>query len=483
MRAPLFFTLACLWLSIPASAATYYVNTATGSGSTCSEASPCATVTAGQTAASAGDTVQVTGTITSAITLTKSGTAGNPITYRGHTGTCPTTANTDPWALMLGITTRPAPTTLTGAWTIQASYITVECFNIRPGGNTTNGVEVDGVNRDGVSFIDSRVDGWQASPVTGALGCNSGFEMDNDDVADADTMYAARLYLTGCRRGLQVVATNSLFELLEIYRPRTTAGDMDFTRVWGNGVTLRRLYMHEAAIADCLPDLDCHIDCLQRFSTSDNLAFTNITYDRNICFHSGQGIFVTNDDDAETSSDITITNSLFSRHHNGSLTQNWCMSFENTDNVALYHNACVYAGPIVFQDTSMNGIAKNNIIYLDEAGANAAIAAEEDSPTTATHNIIMKEGVTLTAVNLSGLEDVMENNLVNVDPLLTSLGNATALLDDYRPSSASPAIGAGATGLGIDTDIRNRARDVAPDIGPFEFHVDAPGGARGRFRR
>lgn len=64
-----------------AASSTYYVSQ-TGSGTTCSQISPC-TFGTGHGKLLPGDTLQIIGTLTSAITFSKSGTATAPITLRG----------------------------------------------------------------------------------------------------------------------------------------------------------------------------------------------------------------------------------------------------------------------------------------------------------------------------------------------------------------------------------------------------------------
>ena len=88
------------------------------------------TIQAASNASVAGDTIVVyPGTYNESVTISRSGSAGNKITYQGYLpgGTCPTTPVSDtnhPTGL------RPAPTVNMNGFTINASYLSIQCFKI-----------------------------------------------------------------------------------------------------------------------------------------------------------------------------------------------------------------------------------------------------------------------------------------------------------------------------------------------------------------
>ena len=76
---------------------TVHVSTAGDDAAECTKLEPCRSLSRGQALASPGDTVEVEpGVYVGKVTLTKSGTANSPITYRGHSESCPTITNKDP---------------------------------------------------------------------------------------------------------------------------------------------------------------------------------------------------------------------------------------------------------------------------------------------------------------------------------------------------------------------------------------------------
>lgn len=455
--------LACLVIAVPVHAATYYVDFQAGSGTTCSEASPCATVSAAQTAASAGDTVIVVGTGTGEIALTKSGTSGNPLTYQGFSVSCPSTANVDPHAP----TTRPNPDTIVQKFRIAASFITLDCFRILPG-EIDHGVHVNGQNRQAITVQHVYIDGWTESPATDDIGCDQGVGVDA--FPNIANITVSSSYITGCRHGVYIHATTAVLEDTEIYRPRAVTGDMDYTRGFGEGLTYRRNYFHGADMEDCLWG-GCHIDCFQTFrtdpdSTTENL--TNFLFERNTCFNSHQGMIfrdISLGTDPPSPSgnidSITVRNNVFGHDAEGGL-QSWCVVFDAVTNANVYHNTCYKSGPIGYQHDS-TGSARNNILHTSGNGP----LLVDDAP-----EAVLTDNLVYDPVEIYDYDD----NIVNVDPLLVDPEN-----ENFDLGVGSPAIGAGVD-VGITVDRFGALRTGAADIGAFEGPTVYSRGRR-RFRR
>jgi len=470
---------------------TYYVNFQTGSGSVCSFAAPCATLTAAQTAASPGDTVIVSGTGTTDFTATKSGTALNPITYRGYADTCPTTPNTDPIAIGLGITERTDPTNIgkTAGFIIQANYIVVTCVNMRlNSANGTNGIGVlvsangsaqeSGAHKSHGTFTWNYIE-WDGT----GTGCSTGIgittggsstgpaNMSTDNLVEHN-------YITQCSYGIYTKSTFLTARKNEVFRLRngSAGGDMDYTRLWGEDITFQANYYHGTRRSECI-FADCHIDCFQNFRLSNGGnadVAKRFTITGNVCMNTHQGILMQdvslgNPGPASGIFDtVTVTNNLVAggplnsagTGPDTSTDLSTCMTFNSVLNVTAAHNTCLET--MTFR-AGTTGTATNNIISVNSA---APLTCHESNATvTCTKNLMYRPGYTLTV----GQDGTGSNadNIVNANPLFVDTS-----INDYRLGAGSPAIGVGAD-VGVTTDIYGETRTLTYDIGAFEG-VGAP---------
>lgn len=400
-----------------AAATTWYVATTGSDGNACtSSASPCLTLAGVHNKAiQPGDVVQVAAGSYAGTTITKSGTAAAKIIWRGHGGTCPTVVNSDPHSRGF----RPAPTvTITTGLTVSASYVTVECFKV-----TDGGLETGGTNSNHIEFLDNAI-------VCASPGC-TGFNVSSPGVSFV-TMSRNYLNGTGPEQGALLIGDNITYSYNEHERMRGNPGDMDHVRVWGDTHLYEANYFHGNVFTD---NPGAHSDGFQTYCLSGSCPARNITITRNTVFHADEGIITSNStSDASLMANWTVTNNIFAypRLNGGGEGGG---GFGSTVNVLWAHNT-VYQ--MVFgcgrSDSTVNATvtAKNNV--GGDIGA----------------------GVNCTSTNSNNISAAGANM---VDP-----ANA-----DFHLKSGSPAIDAGATGLGIAVDHDGSARVGVPDIGAYEY--------------
>src|SRR5688572_3202667 len=425
---------------------------------------PCASVDGaeGKATADSGHIIEVAaGTYVGAsnrIQLTKSG-----ITYRGYgDGGCPTTAQTDAMALLVGITTKPNPDAITTRWLIQASNITIDCVRVRPGANS-DAIDIDGTNRDNIRIVNNVLEGRETGP-NGAIGCKIGFVAD--DGTDVATMaagwYIANNYITGCSIGTGLQGTDATFEFNEFEELYAISGDMDCMRSWGERNTFQRNYCHGNLQANCEdstgmpPDpFNCHLDCFQAFTTGvgpPHQVLKDFTFTRNVCLNAGSAgiqIHLAPTTSIGPFDGIDITNNIFAR---GEVDESpdamgYCMNIQGSLDVKVYHNTCAFRS--LLRGTEGGDVDFKNNIIAD--GSGIGIGYSLGTTGDEEYNLLWDSNETL--VNCSGATPCDATDILNQNPLFTN-----AATNVFTLEALSPAKNAGTNTVGVSVDITGAAR-------------------------
>lgn len=466
----LMMVFALLLLAAPALAADYRVDNTAGGASDSNDCLddgtplPCLTIAGALAKITTGTgphTITVIGTYAVKTTIRKSGTAGNPITVRGHTGTCPTTANSDPHAPL----TRPAPTvviapTIDGddAFAISASHVTIDCFDLRPNGNAGGalvgaGVRVSGNGRASIRIINNLIQRNADLDVE----CKWGVYSSQDTSSGpgfVNDLYAAHNYITRCRVGFWITAQHSTLEWNETYRLQGS-GDTDHVRVFGTHLTIRKNYHHGNIGIDSAGGAG-HIDCWQTYYHGGPWGILkHALIEENTCLNAHQGFLSQGSGDSHQ--DITLRNNLFANGPaDGASRMSWAVLVEGTHYVTMVHNTfgTGSVGCRGYARTPSSCFLANNI-FVEAAYPRPIQSEATGQPASYLHvvnNLFFHAGRTL-----SGL--TYPSNIWNVDPLVDA---------DFRPLATSPAKDAGRLGYGVARDRRGVARDARPDVGAYE---------------
>ena len=148
------------------------------------------------------------------------------------------------------------------------------------------------------------------------------------------------------------------------------------------------------------------------------------------------------------------------------------------NNIVYGQRATHGYGIWVYNKPPYNNRIYNNTIYGND---NVGILLQGDGGilnTLVRNNIIYDNGRTIGGldVDFQGTGTVSANNLIDVDPRFVDLAS-----NNFRLTSASPAINAGATLSEVTTDFDgvSRPQGSAPDIGAYEYAGSTPPPAGG----
>jgi hypothetical protein len=417
---------------------------------------PYRTIQKAVSVANAGNIIIVNpGIYNEQVNITRSGNLnGGKIVIRGYTGSgCPTTSSQDINSRGL----RPNPSVLMKGFSVNASYIKIECFKIISGGTSFD----IPLNVSDIDMVDNVVDASQTlgSPWTGLNMTASSL------VNMAKNINFSRNYILNTTYGMYIFCqTNCLFEDNEVFqlKGKNPGDDNDYTRVFGENIILRHNYFHGNSIADCVGD--CHIDCFQTWNLGQNFSIArNVTIDSNMCFNAHQGIILR--DVSSQSSDPasfishknwTVTNNIFHQGPTGS-SMPWCALFEHASNVYAYNNLCMYS--VWGYTGGTHAFHKNNIHfgsgYLPYGTPNGSTPGVIDS---SSNNLLYESGRSYSS-------QYFPNDLINVDPQFVDL-----ILNNFRLKSTSPGIDAGST-VSVNRDLSGtiRPQGSAWDIGAYEY--------------
>lgn len=401
-----------------ASAATINVtpNGTNGPGCGTTEA-PCRTIQFASSLTKPGDVVSVApGEYQERVYITKSGSDGLPITYQG---VC--------WPSLQAA----APTSTSTFWGayIRADYVNIECMRAVsiPAGTVVNAGDLKSgfyihTGRHHVNLSRNAVIG--TTPGNPAAGISFG-PLAN---APASHITATDNYITRVPFGiLAYCGTGCVFERNEVaslYSGKT--GDMDYARVFGDGVVFRDNYFHGSSLADCI---GCHIDCFQTWNVGQyaNEVAKNITIEGNVCLNAHQGILVR--DQTSTAAGTysshynwTVRGNVFAYGPTGS-SMAWCSLFEHTGNVIFEGNLCLSAGRIGFLDGTQGTLASNFLLDGSPYTAKAIPPNWQAGAVDAWGNVMFTSGTVFAQADYP-------RDLLNVDP--RSLSSGLKLLEKVR---------------------------------------------------
>jgi hypothetical protein len=273
-------------------------------------------------------------------------------------------------------------------------------------------------------------------------------------------------YFTDTEIGIVVAGTGYLVQNNEMYGLKQISPheDCDYMRFWGTNGIIRgnKLWGYVSANQG-----DSHTDCFQSFDASDGLSgwITNILIENNYC-HSLQGGNVT-DEHSQAGNGLIVRNNVF-KVTGYEVMNPWCVNnFQFYNNTVILDRTHAYGHypycvtdahpPLKPDRCNVTCTIKNNIFYQgcsqSMCGTTTGITYDCD------YNLMYRDDYTFSKV---GSHDV-----VNVDPLFVSVP-----LDDYQLRVGSPAINAGATLTGFSTDKNGatRPQGSAWDIGAYEYN-------------
>lgn len=461
-------TLVLLALSVmPTYGDTYYVAKSGSDANACdSPEAPCLTIgQASRYATGPGDIVQVgPGNYSERIVITRGGDISAPIRYTGAgDGGCPTVENPDVNSRGL----RPNPQATMQGFTVNASYVVVDCFRIvasKFNGEAGSGVLI-GAKVQGVQVVDNFVDARETPGLPWAgVAMKSSIAPPNF----AGDVTVARNYIVNTAFGLFAYCSqNCLFEENEVeeLKPAPSfASDVDYSRIFGESVTMRRNYYHGNKAADCPT---CHTDCFQSYNIGgiDNIA-RNITIDSNICFNAHQMVIVRDVTSKDPNSFVshnnwTIVNNVFAFGPVGSRST-WTGLFDHVGNVKFEHNICAYAGVTAYLNGS-NGSHNYNIHF--ETGWKSYSNSSPNwgnGSVTGRENLHWRSDGTFTASQ-------WPNDIVNRRPIFIDLDS-----QNFRIDLSSPARNqAPSSRRKWDSLQVVRPQEGFSDIGAYEYRSPA----------
>jgi hypothetical protein len=424
---------------------------------------PCRTISRAADIAVPGDIIQVgPGLYPERVVVTRSGSAGSPITFRGYSngGTCPSTVLRDTNSRGA----RPAPTVTNWGFFLKSDYVTVECFRIiaRPSGSpATSGDTFGGFSiftgKHDLTMNDNVIDA-SATPGDPSVGIQFGYLAN----AMPYNISASRNYVKAAGYGFTIYcASNCTFTNNEVDGLKTTpagGADLDYSRIFGSGITMRRNYYHGNAVADCN---GCHIDCFQTWNIGNKNEFAqNILLDGNACFNAHQGIIVRDTTSGTQGTYVshynwTVTNNVFAFGPVGS-GMAWCALFEHAGNVQFRHNLCYMAGQVGYMNGT-SGVHQYNIHHSSTPYNSSGSRTSAPASITAGQNIIYTPGKSFSASDYA-------SDQVNVDPMFVDINSL-----DFRLAEKSPGWNTAINStVAIDKVGVSRPQGSAPDIGPFE---------------
>ncbi len=477
MRFPIVLLFAaCASLLLPAlsQATTYYVAPGGSTLNSCTTSSaPCPTISGAIGKAKvAGDIIQIAaGTYKENLKMTYAGSAGNPITLRGHDGSgCPATASVDP-----NSPTGARPNSgalLNGSISISANYVTVDCIHLLGGGvSISSGLS-------GGSIVNNEIDG-NGSATPGAGISFSGIGSTTSTNFSKNFIFTTN-FIHGMSVGFFGMCSSCTFSDNEIFALAgdEPGSDHDYIDFWGIGSTISHNYMHGNTCNSC-NGYDCHMDCIQAWNTTGNgtEVSQNNTFTRNICFNHHEGVIM---QDNAGNGDIggwTVSNNVFAYgpYDDGSgnlcaagTVHPWCWVFEDGSlgSTTFSNNTCV-AGTMGFRSTKGNAVFDDNIYFT--LGSTTTIYDTSSATVTGNNNLYYAASGKFSGGTFTG-------DLINKDPLFVSTGSggtAQCIGCNYNIQATSPAIDAGmSTAPTIVVDLLDTARPQGKgyDIGAYEYN-------------
>lgn len=365
------------------------------------------TIQAAANAANPGDVIVVKpGTYNERVTVTRSGNASAPITFKSETRRT---------AVMQG-------------FEINAAHITVNGFEIT--GTTLLGVYI---SKDNATVEDCYIHGMSDKGIAGYW-----------KQPWPNNVTIRGNYIYDVQGGINICGSNWLVENNEVRRlVRRANSDNDYTRVFGNNNIIRNNKFWGTSKSEIGTS---HVDGFQTYDNNGEY-LTNTIFENNFVADCHQGMMAEAYNN-EATYNLVFRNNVFTR------CWSWGLNLRVIRQVHVYHN--------VFANMSVHGVGvrpgsdaiiKNNIFY--NAGSNYFV--ESGGSMVAENNLIFKSGATESASKYP-------KDILNVDPKFVNMAG-----EDFRLASGSPAIDKGVNaGVTVDADGKARPQGGGFDIGAYE---------------
>jgi len=435
--------IALLLLLLPSSvwSATYYVNATGGNDSrdttqAQNSGTPWLTIQKCANSVSAGDTCSVaSGTYNEWVTVTANGSSGNLITF---------VSSTNRAAHVRG-------------FTIDGQYVKVDGFYVEYAGDTCTNIPSNDckpgieVKKSYAQVVNNAVYNVRGMP---GIGTEPGYLTAPAWTNRPNNVTVTGNLVTHSQYGIIAYGDSWLIDNNEVNQLHLytfeSGTDCDYTRAWGNNVTMSNNFFHGATQTEF--DAGCHVDCIQTFGGGAAGYLADFTYNRNWC--SGMSETMLEGHSGALSIRHTYSNSVFADGLNSGAGMG--VNAEDVDYVTITNNTFFNVSAAAMYDataTAIHGLMRNNIVSLSSPGT--YIFQFWDATNTEDHNFGYKPGGTAYCDCNYGDSSIFHaTDIKNVDPkfvnssnLLGADGIPFTTDDGLILQSDSPAIGAGYGGL------------------------------------
>ena len=422
----------------------YYVSNSGSDANPGTQSQPWKTIQKAANSLIAGQLVNVaTGTYNERVQVSRSGAAGAPITFQAN------------------------GTVVTQGFTITASYVTVDGFEIT---NTPNndrngvGIFVMGNNctlENNTIHFTAREGIYVTAPLSNPT-ASQNCVIKNNKIYQAEN---AGITIQGRNHLVEGNEISDTFQYSPLWPNAPSYVDADGIRFFGSGHILRGNYIHDIKYG--IPEnINPHIDCFQTWQDSSSEAASNVVIEQNHCDNaqaqsateSGAGLTI------RYAKNLLIRNNIINAFAN--------LNISNSEEITIVNNTLLsdlnldlqfFPEGISLANSTIHTTIKNNIFYdLPGQIIYAADAASEQS-------ILSEKNIAYRSDDkppqTSGTYD-HSNDFWGVNPLL-----ANPQAGDYHLQTNSPAIDSGSDLTNLvsnDYDGHHRPLGSGFDIGAYE---------------
>jgi hypothetical protein len=362
----------------------------------------------------------VAGTYATAVTTTRSGSAGGRIVFKA------------------------SGTVNTGSWTVHHDYITIDGFTLTGG-----------------SIITSTRSGSDGNYC----------QMLNNHITNGEMGMTYKSNPTGCLiKGNHLVVTtgpggdwpqmniwgtNNIVEDNEI----GPAIDIDAFRFWGSGNIIRHNYVHDITLS---PGSGAHMDIFQTFGDNGDSCNNNIIENNRFMNSEGQ-MFNTSSDGVAGIHDLIIRNNVFAHFgQNGNLGFPNMVFYNNT----FYDVGC-FNGPAASQPTT-GTVFKNNVMIGVRGYNPGDYTANLFLPGTFSWTIQYNYFSTLSGAALTNFD----NQIGGINGGAICFADSAAHNFSILSASVVKDKGLALTGFNYDLNGVTRPQGSAWDMGAYEYSIN-----------
>jgi hypothetical protein len=358
---------------------------------------------------------------------------------------------------------------LTSGFVVEASYVTIDGFNVSNQGSADEsgrnlGVYLSGT---GLRIINNIVLDTKAS----GIGC------EVYPPGCFDTLISGNVVQGADGTGILVAGERILVENNDVSRSiMVNETDADGMRFFGSHITFRGNYIHDIFDRGYPKDTNPHTDCFQTFD-NDKPASNHILIENNICLDVDHQCLIVEGLLKKQSDTMTFRNNICGNSGSQAVLVRGVPGVSISNN--LFLSSIVYHG-ILIKENSPNALIANNIFLgtyraynVDESSLEGLIADYNlaDDPSRPSAPSWWKE--------LHGIW--------GVDPMFAGPVDERPGFE-FRPQAASPVVDSGSSSLNdAATDIEGRPRVtdgnkdgvLQIDMGPFEYQGSRSSGSGG----